>query len=210
MSFVYLLAGSSVIYLFACWFQTLLDARNRAKSLYWIIGIGVLCRVVLLPSTPILEIDLYRYLWDGQLMNQTANPYKFAPIEFVQWQYPPESQLPFTRSDRERDWIQAFVSERDDSMQENLAIVANHFGQFTTPYPPVSQIVFAASDACCPYGTSSANSRYGPEVVFGPFRHCYRPGSGFDSPKCWNALNMECCLVLVSAGDERICQRWPP
>jgi hypothetical protein len=38
-------------------------------------------RLILLPSTPIQEVDVYRYLWDGATLQQGISPYRFAPAE---------------------------------------------------------------------------------------------------------------------------------
>jgi len=47
-----------------------------------------------------------------------------------------------------------FASSQDESMQQTLQILSQHFGQYTSPYPPASQAVFAASHYCCPAGSS--------------------------------------------------------
>jgi hypothetical protein len=48
---------------------------------------GLVARFLLLPSTPILEDDFYRYLWDGAVVAQGLNPYAHAPLGLA---VPPE------------------------------------------------------------------------------------------------------------------------
>jgi hypothetical protein len=143
------LLAASFLYLIACWNCSRLNRESQRAMLYWIVGVGIVSRIVLLGSTPILEIDLYRYLWDGNVAATTGDPYKYAPIEFVQWQYESDERLPFSRSESELAWLQEFGSSQNTSMQEVMQIMSQHFGQFTSPYPPVSQIVFVAAHKCC-------------------------------------------------------------
>ncbi len=44
---------------------------------------GLIARLVLLPTTPILEDDHYRYLWDGAVTAAGQNPYAYPPARFV-------------------------------------------------------------------------------------------------------------------------------
>ncbi len=145
---------ASLVWLFSCWLVTIRKGDSSKSLLLWIIGVGVACRLALVFSTPILEIDLYRYLWDGNVAVATGDPYEYAPNEFVQWQYESEDPFPFSRTQEEHQWLQSFASEQDASMQEALQIMTSHFGQFTSPYPPVSQAVFAISHASCPADSS--------------------------------------------------------
>ncbi len=55
-------------------------ARGGRLLLVWIVAVGVLMRVAMLPSTPVLEDDFNRYLWDGAVVSQGINPYAHAPI----------------------------------------------------------------------------------------------------------------------------------
>ncbi len=154
ISIVVALIAASVLYLAACWLCLRLERRWQNAMLFWIVGVGILSRIALLGSTPILEIDLYRYVWDGNVATATGDPYKYAPIEFIQWQYPPEQQISYSRSDDEQAWLKDFSTNQEASMQEVIRIMAQHFGQYTSPYPLVSQIVFAASHSLCPQGSS--------------------------------------------------------
>lgn len=103
--------------------------RNR-KTIFWIFVIGILCRLVFLPSNLIQETDPYRYMWDGQTVLEGSNPYQYSPKE-------------------------AFENRR--VLASNPAPVAaetfqkiNHAG-VKTIYPPVAQFLFAFSQWISPW-----------------------------------------------------------
>ena len=41
--------------------------RSAEAHVRWVIGFGILFRVTLLASEPIQEVDIYRYIWDGNV-----------------------------------------------------------------------------------------------------------------------------------------------
>ena len=88
----------------------------------WIVLIGLSLRLVLLPSTPILEDDFYRYLWDGAVVSEGFNPYEIAPLDALQGKGPDE------------------LSE----LARNSPLIAERINHpdLTTVYPPVSQMAF--------------------------------------------------------------------
>ena len=49
----------------------------------WIIFTGLFARLILIPSSPILEDDFYRYLWDGAVTANEYNPYVFSPQDVI-------------------------------------------------------------------------------------------------------------------------------
>lgn len=61
---------ASLAYILAVW------RLNRDLPPIWVIwGFAVLFRLILLGTSPTLSDDVYRYIWDGQLVNQGINPY---------------------------------------------------------------------------------------------------------------------------------------
>jgi len=52
--------------------------QTRGGRLY-IWGIAIAMRLILLPLTPELSDDIYRYLWDGEVQLAGINPYRYAP-----------------------------------------------------------------------------------------------------------------------------------
>lgn len=85
-----------------------------SRMLLGIVGAALVFRVVLLPTTPSLSTDLYRYLWDGRLAVAGVSPYRHAPGA---------SEL---------------AGFRDEGIYPRL----NH-RDWRTIYPPGAQILFA-------------------------------------------------------------------
>ena len=120
--------------------------RTFRKSPWWdvliIVVFGVLFRVSMVGSIPIQEIDLYRYIWDGAVVSAGHDPYRYSPKTVLE-AYHAQDQI----GDRHalKDLCQ--LIDRRPGLKGVLEIV--HFGQFTSPYPPVSQSCFAAAVLVC-------------------------------------------------------------
>ena len=54
-----------------------IGADGGDTKIIWLMAIAM--RLVLLPLTPELSDDIYRYLWDGHVQLSGVNPYLFAP-----------------------------------------------------------------------------------------------------------------------------------
>ncbi len=83
----------------------------------FILGFGVLIRLVLIFIFPNLSDDIYRFLWDGNLIQDGINPLSFKPSDFI-------SQFP-----------------NADEQYKNLYPLLNSKDYYTV-YPPVSQLVY--------------------------------------------------------------------
>lgn len=76
------LVAAGLVY---CALLPLLLATDRAglaqdrRLIVLIVAFGLLFRMVLLPSTPAIEDDWYRYLWDGAVTAHGYNPYALSP-----------------------------------------------------------------------------------------------------------------------------------
>lgn len=57
--------------------------KNKWFSIKEILFLGILLRVVVLFNEPNLSDDYYRFLWDGEMINQGLNPYLVLPSEAV-------------------------------------------------------------------------------------------------------------------------------
>jgi hypothetical protein len=137
-----LFAGSFLLYLTALHTSIRLKATS---GLVWAIVLqAIVFRGILLPTTPIQEIDIYRYLWDGAATARGVNPYRYSPdqvLSAVANQGLPED-------------LQILVRLRDTSpvMADILARI--HHAELPTVYPPVSQAVFALGDIITPNKSS--------------------------------------------------------
>ena len=89
----------------------------RHSPLWLILAVAVAARVLLLPSTPLLSDDYFRFLWDGELWLAGYHPLDFVPVNA------PE----------------AFAKTHADLLN------GMNSPQYFTVYPPLSQLVFAAA-----------------------------------------------------------------
>ncbi len=101
--------------------------------LVWVVLVGVLMRCVMLFSTPMLEDDFYRYLWDGAVCANGYNPYTHSPHAVLRGsEHVPEPLISLARSG-------SIVVERINNPE------------IRTIYPPVAQGLFALSYALGPW-----------------------------------------------------------
>lgn len=56
--------------------------QNIAMPLLIVIGFAVVFRLIAVSGFPLLEDDMYRYLWDGRTTILTGSPYLQAPAEY--------------------------------------------------------------------------------------------------------------------------------
>ncbi|NNF32233.1 MAG: DUF2029 domain-containing protein [Flavobacteriaceae bacterium] len=106
-------------------FLTYTLIRMYGWNFWLLVLIGIVFRLVLLPSLPNLTQDFYRFLWDGQLVAHGTNPYLFTPDMFIN-----DPSLATTKI--------ANAGELFAGMSE---LNASHFSN----YPPVNQLFFAIS-----------------------------------------------------------------
>ena len=110
-------------------------ACRSAALLALVLLTGLVMRLVLLPSVPVLEDDFYRYLWDGAVTAAGLNPYAFAPASAAAGEVSPAVQQ------LARDGV--LVLDR-----------VNH-PELKTIYPPVAQAAFAVAHWIEPWSLRS-------------------------------------------------------
>ncbi|MFQ5583017.1 MAG: glycosyltransferase 87 family protein [Calditrichia bacterium] len=110
----------------------------NTKVLIPVLTIGLIMRVVFLFSTPILEADYYRYLWDGAVSAHGINPYRFSPAEVLAGESNPDLPL-------------ALQNLADES---GTIIGRINHPQLRTIYPPVSQLFFTIAHFISPWSIS--------------------------------------------------------
>jgi alpha-1,6-mannosyltransferase len=79
--FVSLMIFSGIIYLVLSRFS--LDLTSSKRGLAFIIIAGLALRLITIFSTPILEDDYFRYLWDGAVSSNMHSPYQYSPEQVV-------------------------------------------------------------------------------------------------------------------------------
>ena len=115
--------------------RQVLRSANQASVTRGILLGAILYRVILLPSLPIQEVDIYRYLWDGAVVADGGNPYRFSP----------QQVLSTSQGNDSTHRLKALVDlqARSAACEETLRRI--HYGELITVYPPVSQAVFGAA-----------------------------------------------------------------
>ena len=116
------------------------QAQRRAILLISCFALSL--RALGILTTPIMEIDYYRYLWDGKVLATGVSPYRYSPSDVLEKR---------VIEDRQYEDLVA-LSTRSASNHTILSRI--HFSEYTTIYPPVSQIVFGVSMSCIPSGWS--------------------------------------------------------
>lgn len=120
-----------------------LRCRVESRDLFlWIAGFAIAFRLVQLFAPPFQEIDLYRYVWDGIVVSNGHSPYRYSPQQVLSTRPTDSVELKSLRK----------LALRSESTHRIVARV--HFGQYTTIYPPVSQVVFAGTSGFLSKDTS--------------------------------------------------------
>ncbi|MGB5847768.1 MAG: hypothetical protein WBH40_04715 [Ignavibacteriaceae bacterium] len=118
-------------------FIAVLIIKKIKNNNFWlglIIAVGLVSRIILIPSQPVLEDDYYRYLWDGAVTAHGYNPYVYSP----------EAAMDSTNGD--------VPEELHDLANESGKIVKNiNHPHIRTIYPILSQIVFATAYFISPW-----------------------------------------------------------
>lgn len=127
-----------VVYLFSIRIAVQCNATWHLAAVIFIAA--AIYRFLLLPTPPIQEIDIYRYLWDGAATAGGVNPYRFAPATVL------TSEL---NTGAPAD-LNALVRIRDGSPSMREILRRIHYAELSTIYPPVSQAVFAAAQWLMP------------------------------------------------------------
>lgn len=58
-----------------------LEPRVQRLALIFVVGVAVLARICLLPATPSLSEDAWRYRWEGRVQAEGVNPYTTPPAD---------------------------------------------------------------------------------------------------------------------------------
>ncbi len=134
---VIILILSGTLYFSVCIFPN----TDRGKKLFvWVIAVGTVLRVIMLFSTPILENDYFRYMWDGAVLANGINPYAYSPEEVIQ-------------NTGKNSYIPALLSELAEESDDIIHKI--NYPDLRTVYPPVSQAIFATTYYLQPWSVFS-------------------------------------------------------
>lgn len=108
--------------LFAAYFYWCYQAKSTFKEAQWpyYLAAAVVFRGIFLLATPELSDDFWRYLWDGRLLSNGINPYRFIPSELISTELYQQAHL---------EQLYAYLNSPD----------------FYSVYPPITQLVFTTS-----------------------------------------------------------------
>ncbi len=96
--------------------------NQKSKTTNDILWIGLAFRAVLIFAIPFFSQDFYRFIWDGELILKSINPYSFTPNELMA-----NTTISFPNK--------ALLFEKMGSLS----------AKYNSNYPPVNQIFFAAA-----------------------------------------------------------------
>lgn len=122
-----IVAGSGYMLLPA----TMAYLQTLRGGLYGVLAIGLTLRLVMMIPDPILEIDFYRYMWDGAVINAGFSPYEWSPQQVMAGQAP--------------DGLSRLA-------QASAGVIEQiNYPYLTTIYPPVAELVFAITNWIKPW-----------------------------------------------------------
>lgn len=154
LAMLVLLASACAAYLAAVFVA--LRARDGKLLLAIVVVASVLFRVVSVYSWPILEIDIYRYLWDAAATLEGVSPYRYSPQQVLS--ATPQAGIP--------DDLDRLVRLRDGNTAVETILSRVHYGELPTIYPPVSQAVFATAVYLTPRGAGVLGRIVAMKVAF--------------------------------------------
>ncbi len=144
-----LAAVSLLVMAFACYFlalRTAIKADGHRDLIPTILIFAAGFRATLLFSQPFQEIDIYRYVWDGEVVVSGVNPFRYSP----------EDVLSASAGYDLPNDLRKLVTLRDSDPALKAVLETVHFKRLPTVYPATSQAVFAAAAATTPHDASVA------------------------------------------------------
>lgn len=105
---------------------------EQIRRVVWLIVLsGLVARLTLFGSQPILENDYQRYLWDGGVTAQGSNPYAFSPATVL------------------RDGASGALAPMLENGGDTLERIGHK--HLTSIYPPAAQATFAIAHLIAPW-----------------------------------------------------------
>ena len=111
------------------------DGAKASRALITVLVAGLAARLVLMTAEPILEVDFYRYLWDGAVTSHGLTPYAQTPKAVMAGKAPAE----YVKLAEDTDTVLKRVNHKD----------------VTSIYPPVTQAAFALAHVLKPWSLTA-------------------------------------------------------
>jgi hypothetical protein len=115
-----------------------------------IVAVAFAFRGLLLFTPPIQEVDVYRYIWDGEVAAHGISPYRYPPAVILA-AHDGRAQAPGDDAPELARLVQ--LLKHSPGLADSLRRV--HYLELTTIYPPVSQAVFAGAAMLMPADASA-------------------------------------------------------
>ena len=117
--------------------------KPSAAALFLIFAVGLIARLMMFTSNPIMEDDWHRYLWDGASVANGIDPYQYAPAE-ASLSNPLGDKLSLSE-DPELRRLQE-LSEDNKRVHSRI-----NYPYVKTIYPPVAEGAFGMSHIIAPF-----------------------------------------------------------
>lgn len=143
LSVTMLLVAMSAVHLYAVFIAY--QSGANAISVKTVVGFALAMRFVAVFSTPIQELDYYRYLWDGETVLAGANPFQVTPQQVL-------SAVSTESTTQHVPARLINVCRERPRVRETAERV--HYGELPSIYPPVSLALFTAAVMVTPESAS--------------------------------------------------------
>jgi len=115
----------------------------------FVLAVALAMRLAWFGSEPVQETDFYRYMWDGQVVLEGVQPYRYPPDVVM------ETGALHQHRDRfephELAEIDRLEAARDQSEASRRSFARISHPELPTIYPPLSLALFAGVQAVAPY-----------------------------------------------------------
>ena len=117
--------------------------KPSAAALMLIFAVGLIARLMMFTSNPVMEDDWHRYLWDGASVANGVDPYQFAPAEASPTDFFGEKQR--LSDDPDLRQLQELTEENQ------TAYSRINYPYLKTIYPPVAEGTFGLAHIISPF-----------------------------------------------------------
>ena len=117
--------------------------KPSAAALMLIFAVGLIARLMMFTSNPVMEDDWHRYLWDGASVANGVDPYQFAPAEASPTDLFGEQQSLSDDPD---------LRQLQELTEENQTVYSRvNYPYLKTIYPPVAEGAFGLAHIIAPF-----------------------------------------------------------